>query len=88
MPANLENSAAVTGLEKVSFHSNSQERQYQRMLKLLHNCTHLTLWQSKAQNSPRHASFNSMRAINFQMFQLVLEKSEEPEIKLPTSVGS
>ena len=29
-------------LEKVSFHSNPKERQCQRMLKLLHNCTHLT----------------------------------------------
>ena len=28
MPANLENSAVATGLEKVSFHSNSKERQY------------------------------------------------------------
>ena len=25
--------------------------------------------------------------VNFQMFKLVLEKAEEPEIKLPTSVG-
>ena len=40
MPANLENSAVATGLEKVSFHSNLKERQCQRMLKLLHNCTH------------------------------------------------
>ena len=40
--ANLENSAVATGLEKVSFHSNSKERQCQRMFKLLHNCTHLT----------------------------------------------
>ena len=30
------------GLEKVSFHSNPKERQCQRMLKLLHNCIHLT----------------------------------------------
>ena len=37
MPANLENSAVVTGLEKISFHSNPKERQWQRMLKLLHN---------------------------------------------------
>ena len=29
MPANLENSAVVTGLEKVSFHSNLKERQWQ-----------------------------------------------------------
>ena len=41
MPANLENSAVATGLEKVRFHSNPKERQCQRMLKLLHNCTHL-----------------------------------------------
>ena len=32
MPANLENSAVAIGLEKVSFHSNPKERQYQRML--------------------------------------------------------
>ena len=25
--------------------------------------------------------------VNFQMFKLVLEKAEEPEIKLPTSAG-
>src|SRR5574338_871548 len=36
MPANLENSAVATGLEKVSFHSNPKERQCQRMLKLPH----------------------------------------------------
>src|SRR5574337_269174 len=34
MPANLENSAVATGLEKVSFHSNPKERQCQRMLKI------------------------------------------------------
>ena len=34
MPANLENSAVATELEKVSFHSNPKERQRQRMLKL------------------------------------------------------
>ena len=26
--------------------------------------------------------------MNFQMFKLVLEKAEEPKIKLPTSIGS
>ena len=40
MPANLQNSAVVTGLEKVSFHSNPKERQCQRMLKLLHKLPH------------------------------------------------
>ena len=33
MPANLENSAEATGLEKVSFHSNPNERQCQRMFR-------------------------------------------------------
>ena len=56
MPANLENSAVATGLEKVSFHSNPKERQCQRMFKLLHSCTHLIHQQSNAQNSPSQAS--------------------------------
>ena len=42
MPANLQNSVVATGLENVSFHSNPKERQCQKMLKLPHNCTHLT----------------------------------------------
>ena len=40
MPANLENSTVATRVEKVSFHSTLKERQCQRMLKLLRNCTH------------------------------------------------
>ena len=40
MPANSENSAVATGLEKFSFHSNSKERQCQRTFKLPYNCTH------------------------------------------------
>ena len=32
--------------------------------------------------------FNSMQTVIFQMFKLDLEKAEEPEIKLPTYVGS
>ena len=42
MPANVENSAVTTRLEKVCFQSNPKERQCQRMLKLPHNCTRLT----------------------------------------------
>ena len=37
-----KNSAVATGLEKVSFHSNTKERQCQRMLKLTDDCTDLT----------------------------------------------
>ena len=32
--------------------------------------------------------FNGMWTKNFQMFKLDLEKAEEPEIKLPTSIES
>ena len=78
LSANLENSAVATGLEKVSFHSNPKERQCQRMIKLPHNYTHLF-------SKP---GFNNTWTMNFQMFKLVLEKAEEPEIKLPTSAGS
>ena len=60
MPANLENTAVATGLEKVSFYFNPKERQCQRMLKLPHNCTHLTrlysspmlVWRRKWQPTP------------------------------------
>ena len=32
--------------------------------------------------------FSNTWTVNFKMFKLVLEKAEEPEIKLPTSAGS
>ena len=32
--------------------------------------------------------FSNTWTVNFQIFKLVLEKAEEPEIKLPTSAGS
>ena len=37
---------------------------------------------------PHAMLFKSTRTVKFQMFKLVLEKAEEPEIKLPTSAGS
>ena len=78
--------AVATRLEKFSFHSIPKERQCQRMLKLLHNCTHYTLakWCSKFSKP----GFNSTWTMNFPMFKLDLEKAEEPEIKLSTSTGS
>ena len=44
MPANLGNSAVHRGLENVSFHSNPKEGQFQRMFKVLNNCTHFTCY--------------------------------------------
>ena len=54
--SNLENSAVATELEKISFHFNPKETQYQRMFKLPHDCTYLTRWQNNAQNSRSQAS--------------------------------
>ena len=42
MSANMGNSAVATGLEKVSFHSNPQKGQCQRMFKLPYNYAHFT----------------------------------------------
>ena len=83
---NLENSAVATGLEKVSFHSNPRERQCQRMLKLLQIA--LISHASKVMLKILQARLQEHMNHDFQMFKLVLEKAEEPEIKLPTSAGS
>ena len=56
------------------------------MLKLPDNCTHLTCWQTNAQNSSSQPSI--VRELWTSMFKLDLEKAQKPEIKLPTSVGS
>jgi len=39
-------------IENISFRSNPKERQWKRMFKQPHNCTHLTQQQSNAQNYP------------------------------------
>ena len=84
MPANLENSAVATGLEKVSFHSNPKERpckacsNYHTIAFISHT--------SKVMLKIPHARLQQY--VNFHMFKLDLEKAEEPEIKLPTSIGS
>ena len=56
------------------------------MLKLPHNCTLLTCQQSNTQNSPSQVStVHESRSSNV---QAGFRKSEEPEIKWPTSAGS
>jgi len=47
------------------------------MVKLPHKCTKFS-----------KPGFNNMWTVYFQIFKLVLEKAEEPEIKLPTSIRS
>ena len=69
MPANFKNSAVATEWEKVSFHSNSKEKQCQKMFKLLYNCTHFTWQQDDAQNPSSQASIGhelrTSRCINW-----------------------
>ena len=50
----------------------------------LHSSHVLAKWCSKSSET----GFNSTLTRSFQMFKLDLEKAEEPEVKLPTSVGS
>ena len=100
MPANLENSAVVTGLEKVSFHSNPKERQCQRMLKLPTNA--VISHASKIMLKILQARLQQYLNRELQMFKLDLEKAEEPEVncqhlldhrkskssrKMPTSIS-
>ena len=92
MPANLENATVATGLEKVTFHSNPKERQGQRMCKWLYNCCEVRPWlishARKIRSKSFKLGFSSIWADNLQMYKLGLEKAKEPEIKLPTSIGS
>ena len=72
MPANLENSAVATRLEKVSFHSNAKECPNYYTIALISHA-------SKVMPKILQASFNSTWTVNFQMFMLVLEKAEESD---------
>ena len=81
MPANLENSAVAPGLEKVSFHSNAKECSNYRTIALISHVSKvmLKILQARLQQYMNH---------ELPDVQAVLEKAEEPEIKLPTSAGS
>ena len=48
--ANLENSAVVTRLQKVSFHSNPKEQQCHRLFKWPYNCTQIMCQGGNTQN--------------------------------------
>ena len=86
MPANLENSAVATGLEKVSFHSNPKERQCQRMF----NYRTIAFMSHTSKVMFKILQARPQQYLNHELpdVQLDLEKAEEPENKLPTSVGS
>ena len=84
MPANLENSAVATGLAKSVFipilkKDNAKECLNYHTIALISHSSKvmLKILQARLQ-----------QYMNFQMFKLVLEKAEEPVIKLPISAGS
>ena len=87
MPANLENAAVATRLEKVLFSFQSQRR---AMPKNVQTTTQLCSFHILAKKCSKSfkLGFNSTWTENFQIYKLDLEKAEEPGNKLPMSVGS
>ena len=85
MPANLENSAVATGLEKVSFHSSPKERQCQRML---YRTIALVSHANKLMLRILQAMLQQYMNCEIPDVQADLEKAKESEIKLPASIGS
>ena len=86
MTANLENSAGATGLEKAVFiaipkKGNAKECSNYHTIAFISNTSKVTL-------KILQVGLDNMWTATFQIFKLVLEKAEEPEIKLPTSAGS
>ena len=84
MPANLENSAVATGLEKS--HSITKKGNAK---KCSNYCTiALVSHASEVMLKILQARLQQYVNCELQMFKLDLEKAEEPGIKLPTSTGS
>ena len=87
MLVNLENSAVAMGLEKISFHSISKHFGNAKKCSNYHTIAPISP-ASKVMLKILQSSFSSTWTEKFQIYKLDLEKAEEPEIKLPTSVGS
>ena len=73
MPANMENSAVATGLEKVSFHYNPKKKAMPKNVQTiaqLYSSHMLVKWCSKFSKP----GFSNTWTVNFQMFKLVLKR--------------
>ena len=83
--ANLEDSAVATGLEsQFSFQfQRAMPKNIQTTIQL--HSSHMLVNECSKFSK---LDFSSTWTKNFQMYKLDLEKAEEPEIKLPTSIGS
>ena len=86
MPANMDNSAVTTGLKRSDFtaiqrKSNAKEcSNYHTFALISHS--------SKVMLKILEARLQQYMNQELQMFKLDFKKAEEPEIKLPTSIGS
>ena len=86
MPAHLENSAVSTDWKRSVFIPISKKGNAKECSKY---CTiALISHASKVMLKIHQARLSNTWTVNFQMFKLDLEKTEEPEIKLPTFAGS
>ena len=81
MPANLENSAVATGLEKVSFYSNPKECSNYHTIALISHA-------SKVMLKILQARLQQYMNRELPDVQAGFRRAEEQEIKLPTSAGS
>ena len=81
MPANLENLAVATGLEKVSFHANAKECSNYCTIALISHA-------SKVMLKILQARLQQYMNRKIPDVQAGFRKAEKPEIKLPTSAGS
>ena len=86
MPANFKNSAVAPGLEKISFCSNPKESNAKECSN--YHTIALISHASKVMLKILQARLQQYMNRELTDVQLVLEKAEEPEIKLPTSIGS
>ena len=84
MSANLENSAVATGLEKVSFHSNPKKGN----AKECSNYCTIALISHTSNVMLKILQARLQQYVNCELPDVHVEKAEEPETKLPTSVGS
>ena len=79
MSANLEHSAVATGLISIPKKGTAKECSNYHTIALISHASKVML---------KILQVRFKQYVNFLMFKLVLEKAEEPEIKLPTSAGS
>ena len=81
MPANLENGRKMSVFIPIPRKGNAKECSNYRTIALISQACKvmLKILQARLQHYMNH---------ELQVFKLVLEKAEEPEIKLPTSAGS